>query len=235
MSKATDQIPGSAVFDCQNKISPSGAPDQRNWLNRQYKFSATNTLVFLAEMTVFAILVGCVLGTISFKSDDAVPVQANAADQTKVPAVNAVAPNNTQHNPRAWTPANSVSLPAVASIEREQVPPTDAEVAAKIPQKLAECPMAQKILGLTANNAYATGATDGEREVKETASKSKLTADELEKVRELQNAFFDLMEAAQLKFSPAVFQEYKRGWNDGAKKYITTSRLLREFNHQTIR
>jgi TM2 domain-containing membrane protein YozV len=97
---------------------------------------------------------------------------------------------------------------------------TDADRVADVPDKVANSPLAQEILGLTQDKAYSTGQSDGIRDTKQIAASMGWTSDnystKLGQFRDLRNSFFDLMEAGQKKFDPNVFQDYKRGWNDGA-------------------
>jgi len=98
---------------------------------------------------------------------------------------------------------------------------SDVEAVLGIPDKMANSPLAQKILRLTQQNAYSTGFQDGVRDADEMVPKIAAATSEsyrkkLSEFKDLQNSFFDLMEKAQPNFDKVVFREYKRGWNDGA-------------------
>lgn len=93
-------------------------------------------------------------------------------------------------------------------------------IVSKIPQKVADSPIASKLRNLNKANAYSIGLEDGLHDVKEIAIAAKWTSDNsranLEQLTKLQNSFFDIMELTIKDTDPAVFQDYKRGWNVGA-------------------
>ena len=100
----------------------------------------------------------------------------------------------------------------------------DADIVAKVPQKIAESPIAQKLRGMSGVDAYKAGLKDGLQDVKEVATATKWTRDNyrtrLDQLTKLQDSLFAVMETAAKDLDSSVIRDYKRGWNEGANSFV---------------